>query len=401
MARLAELISPVKPEDFFLMYWERQVLYCRSADPRRYSGVLTPADLDHYFLYQQLHPARIKVVRHGCRYAAENWTRLHKSSDQPVPYYLASPARLFSLYAEGATLILNVAEASIPQVAELCESLAVELRLRVQANIYVTPPQEQGFRPHTDDHDVLILQIAGSKRWRIYEETGEASTGSFRGKRTDFGRLNAKQELNLEPGDCLYVPSGVIHDARSVDDASIHITLGLHTGHWCDLLKELSVRAEEDPAFRRPLPRALSGEREKIEFEEAFIRQVRLLMARHAPAVLYAENPSIAMANRPGAERGRFIDLLKSHRISPGSVLCRRPDMEFSLEKDDGQILLRTPSDEIRLPFFLEPALQVLFRKQPFTVREIRGLLSESGKVRLATQFVRSGLLAIEADEPA
>jgi ribosomal protein L16 Arg81 hydroxylase len=398
MSQLAELIQPVTLDEFFRTYWEQRVLYCRHHGTHRYANVLTPADLDDYFQRQQLHPARIKVVKNGSRYPAENWTQLHKSSGQPEPYYLASASRLFSLYAEGATLVLDAAEGSIPQVTMLCESLACELNLRVQANIYVTPPDEQGFRPHIDDHDVLVLQISGSKRWRVYEEAGKP-TGSFaRGKRAITGSLNAKQELDLQPGDCLYVPSGAIHDARSLNDASIHITLGLHTGHWFDLLKELSSVAEKDPVFGRTLPHGLSSDKEKADFEEEFLRQVRFLMARNTPSVLYVRTRSTAIAKQPRAEGGRFTDLLKSHRILPGSVLCRRPGIAFTMERYYGQLRLRTASDEIRFPFFLEPALQVLSRDQPFAVREIGGMLSESGKVRLATHFVQAGLVSIEAE---
>ncbi|WP_420461677.1 JmjC domain-containing protein [Candidatus Palauibacter sp.] len=27
----------------------------------------------------------------------------------------------------------------------------------------------QGFRPHWDTHDVSVLQVVGSKRWRLYD----------------------------------------------------------------------------------------------------------------------------------------------------------------------------------------------------------------------------------------
>ena len=35
-------------------------------------------------------------------------------------------------------------------------------------NIYITPPNSQGFAPHYDDVDAYILQIEGRKRWRVY-----------------------------------------------------------------------------------------------------------------------------------------------------------------------------------------------------------------------------------------
>ena len=38
----------------------------------------------------------------------------------------------------------------------------------MQANAYVTPPQNQGFSAHYDVHDVFVLQIDGEKQWRIH-----------------------------------------------------------------------------------------------------------------------------------------------------------------------------------------------------------------------------------------
>ena len=396
MSHLAQLINPIGCEEFFRVYWGRQVLHCRGG-AERYSHVLTPAILDEYFQYQQLHPARVKVTKNGYKYPAETWTEPYKTSAQPGPYFLASPTRLFSLYAEGATLVLDVTEDSIPPVARFCESLAGELQLYVQANIYVTPPYEQGFRPHIDDHDVLILQISGSKRWYLYSGTEEPSTTSLTDKRSEHGSLKVNQEIDLEAGDCLYVPCGVIHDARALDDASLHITLGLHTGHWFDLLKDLSSLAEKDPVFRRALPHGLSSDKDKADFAEEFIRQVRLLMAENTASTLDARNRRAAIGNQLHTERARFTDLLKAHSLLPDSMLRRDFNHEFSVERDNGQIRLRTSSDEIRVPGFMESALQVLSRRQPFAVREISGVLSENGKIRLATKLVQAGLLSIES----
>ena len=35
-------------------------------------------------------------------------------------------------------------------------------------NAYLTPAHCQGFAPHFDDVDAFILQVEGTKRWRLY-----------------------------------------------------------------------------------------------------------------------------------------------------------------------------------------------------------------------------------------
>lgn len=39
----------------------------------------------------------------------------------------------------------------------------------VGANAYLTPPNSQGFAPHYDDIEAFVLQIEGSKNWKVYK----------------------------------------------------------------------------------------------------------------------------------------------------------------------------------------------------------------------------------------
>lgn len=39
----------------------------------------------------------------------------------------------------------------------------------VGTNVYLTPPQSQGFAPHYDDIEAFIIQLEGSKYWKLYK----------------------------------------------------------------------------------------------------------------------------------------------------------------------------------------------------------------------------------------
>jgi len=76
----------------------------------------------------------------------------------------------------------------------------------------LTPNGEKAFPPHTDPHDVLIVQIAGTKIWYIKHE-GDIGT-----------------EYTMRKGNVLYVPSGVQHNAVTIDSEdpfSLHLTFGI------------------------------------------------------------------------------------------------------------------------------------------------------------------------------
>ena len=79
-------------------------------------------------------------------------------------------------FADGYTIVLDGVEQYVRTIGTLARSLEVELNFPTQVNTYITPPQSSGLVPHYDDHDVLILQIQGSKTWHLYVGADRAAT---------------------------------------------------------------------------------------------------------------------------------------------------------------------------------------------------------------------------------
>ena len=79
-----------------------------------------------------------------------------------------SDDKLTALFAGGSTLVLQALHRVWPPIIDFCQQLSADLGHPVQANAYVTPPQNQGFDDHYDVHDVFVLQIAGRKKWSIH-----------------------------------------------------------------------------------------------------------------------------------------------------------------------------------------------------------------------------------------
>ena len=149
---------------------------------------------------------------------------------------------------------------------QLVTALERHFSTPVGCNAYWTPAGSQGFAPHSDDIDALVVQLEGRKRWRLYaprspdELLPRVSSPNFSAR--DFGAPLA--EVVLEPGDVLYMPRGLVHEAFSLHcDAghSLHITLSMgQRTAWIDLLElaipaALRAAAEEIPELRANLPR--------------------------------------------------------------------------------------------------------------------------------------------------
>src|SRR5699024_4646224 len=110
----------------------------------------------------------------------------------------------------------------------LAHSIEVELNFPTQVNAYITPPGSTGFVPHYDHHDVVILQIQGSKAWRLYDDVAVPPHEMERQTEIDPADLPAATEVRVDAGDTLYLPRGTVHAAETTARQSVHLTVGVH-----------------------------------------------------------------------------------------------------------------------------------------------------------------------------
>ncbi|MEU0784618.1 cupin domain-containing protein [Streptomyces sp. NPDC006173] len=170
---------------------------------------------------------------------------------------------LWRAFSEGATLVLQALHRTWEPIADLVSTLSDELGHPVQANAYVTPPQNRGFDAHYDVHDVFILQVEGSKRWIIHEPVvpdplRDQPWTDHRTAIADAAGSKAHLDTVLSPGDVLYLPRGWLHSAQARGDVSIHVTLGVHVWTRYALAEQLTRAAlaslQDDSTARRSLP---------------------------------------------------------------------------------------------------------------------------------------------------
>lgn len=98
----------------------------------------------------------------------------------------------------------------------------------VGANVYLTPPNSQGFALHYDDIEAFVLQIEGQEEWLLYppRSDGEVLPRELSANLQENEIGAPRLQCTLKPGDMLYFPRGWIHQARTVDGQhSLHITL--------------------------------------------------------------------------------------------------------------------------------------------------------------------------------
>jgi bifunctional lysine-specific demethylase and histidyl-hydroxylase NO66 len=130
-------------------------------------------------------------------------------------------------FADGYTIVLGSIERFVRTIASLSHAIEVEMNFTTQVNAYVTPPESQGFVTHYDEHDVLIVQIRGSKIWHLYNGADIAPHQMCRQEPIVTDALPSPTDVRLEAGDVLYLPRGRVHAAEATSELSVHLTVGL------------------------------------------------------------------------------------------------------------------------------------------------------------------------------
>ena len=280
---LETLIDPVSKEDFFSAYFESQRLLVRRNRPDYFDELLTLDDVDRILTTLQAKREEIAVV---------NAANKVKVSDYVYGDDKIKVDQVLRLHEAGGTIILNHLHRRHPPLTSLCAALELEFSAPFQTNVYLTPARAQGFHPHFDTHDVLVLQIAGSKRWQLYGTPVELAVkghGDY-ARQDDPGPVS--EEFDLRAGDTLYVPRGLVHEAVSTDEKSLHITVGILSWTWFDFLLEAVERlAASDRQLRAALPPAFARpDCDRDGFRKAFAELAQRL-ARDVDADEIAHGP--------------------------------------------------------------------------------------------------------------
>ncbi len=354
-------------------------------DPESLVGLFSLADADQLLTSSGLRTPALRLAKDGKVLPDSAFTRKGAAiAGQPLAG-LVDVRRVLQLFDDGASIVFQGLHRYWPPLTSLIAELELELGHPCQANAYLTPAGSQGFAVHADRHDVFVVQTAGSKQWEVHSEDGV-------------------DDILLEPGLSMYLPTGTPHAARAQDAVSLHVTIGINQLTW----RGLTRRALESVLAAMPdghLPAGYLSDPKPLtdalaDRLSAVADQIRQL----DPAVPVEAEVRRFLTSRPGRISGGLTDVIALRepladdavlRRRPGHpcVLLDRPDPDGS---DKLEVLLGDRS--LRMPAWLRPALERVC--QPGTFRPSDLDLDPQSRVVLCTRLVREGLLDIADVQP-
>jgi hypothetical protein len=277
LSSFSDLVAPVRPERFFEQHWESRPLHVQRSQHDYYAQLLTNRDVEAVISSGGLRYPAIQLARDGGFFPPEAFTRSLRSG-RDIFTGIPDLDRIRAEYQSGATISLPGFHRAWKPLGTLTAAIEEEFDHPVHTNIYITPGNAIGFSPHYDTHEVFVLQIAGRKRWRIHQPPLPLPHRSQPFDPRSYTPSAPLLELDLAPGDLLYLPRGFVRTTATSDTFSVHVTLGITVYTWIELLVEWVQLSKQNQSFRRALPPGFAGNEE--------VRQSLGHQLRHMTAAL-------------------------------------------------------------------------------------------------------------------
>ena len=387
-----QLIDPINIDTFFSEYWEKKPLIISRKEKGYYSDLFSIKDLDHILYFAKPKPPELRVVKNQQDFLPNKYLKADGSLNLN---------QLYKAYYEDNTLIINGLHQFWKPLAIFSQNLQIFLNHRVIPNLYLSPKKSKGLSPHFDTHDVFVLQIEGSKEWKIHKPFQKVPLlGSFQPVIQEDNLPKVLHSITLEEGDLLYIPRGFIHHAETFDSFSLHITLGIYPSQWFDLIvNALSAIALKDSRFRKALPIGFLDRKETLTEIQEELQELTKILSEKASAQQAIELLSDQFIHQiTPIPDGHFNHVNEVDSIDLETPVVKRQGMRCHLIHKGFSISIQFPGNIVNGPFSYQEAMQFVANtnnSEVFTAKDFPGSLNDEQKVNLIRRLVRGGLLKL------
>jgi ribosomal protein L16 Arg81 hydroxylase len=230
---LKSFVGPLGQIEFRTLLRERKLAFFPGCGASRFETLLNWETLDFLLDSATLPLSAFRVVRESARIPRNIYVRQGR----------VDVAALSKLLDQGVSLLFNKLHEHVPALRALCKNLARDTLESTKAAAIVTSGRGGALECHYDLEDLIILQIAGTKRWQVFNSPATSPEGP------------PIFDQTLQPGDLLFLPARYWHHCENGPDRSLHVSLIFTRLNGRQLMTELVSQLSSDETFSRPLTR--------------------------------------------------------------------------------------------------------------------------------------------------
>ncbi len=386
--------SPTTFDDFIRDYWEQEPLVIHRNDPKYFQDLFSFNDIEEYLRRIRSDKDPLTIILGNAR------ERPHADKILNTSGFI-EPHLVMNAYSQGDTIALNRMQRFWPPFAKLCRNWEFLFRHPVEMKMYLTPPGSQGFAAHFEGYDICVLQLHGSKRWKLYSPQVLLPLHPHGVPKSELA--SPTKEVELRAGDFLYMPRGCVHENVTSDESSMHLSVLIHVYSWFDLLSAtLESAARRDKSLREAIRPGVLLDPHSVDSLSAtyenFLKTMPDLLDLKEGLKALERKFLIEQQPLPDS-RFTFIDRLNS--ISINTTVFKTAGSLCSVSCGD-RAEITFCGNFLRAPRSVLPAFEFISNHDEFKVSELPGDLSDDAKVTLVRRLVKEGLLGIrENSDPS
>ncbi len=350
--------------------------------------------LDDLLALETVPAAYLRLTKGGVTVPRQAFT--HPTGGDTTVTDVIVVEKVYELFRLGATLTWNSIEHILPGVRQLLYPFAHAFAAHADAVLFVTPAGHDGFDPHHDSTDSFVVQLAGSKHWRVWDTPAARLGRAGPDRADDLGE--PALSLTLHPGDVLYVPHGTPHAATAQDGISVHLSIGLATRPWREHLRAVVDRLLAGEEYREVPPLAAGhGQARAARQLTGLIGALREQLSQLDPGQTVSRLIADGQADNLPTPAREIERLSAADDIVADSLLRRSPLPLAFGERVDSKVAMAVNGHTVTLPAALQPAVTGLDTDRSIPAQEIFAEVAAERSVLLAQRLARLGVLEVVA----
>lgn len=384
----AEIIHPITIREFFEEYYEKKMLHIARADAGYYHQFLSPEEIDGYVQLNQTYSPNVKLAYQGKEISPLEFCGEIGS----IAPYQVDQKKLLHFFDQGYTIKYDKLHQTYPPLAAKVSNIEQELGIKIRTSLYVTPENTQGYGIHTDRHDVLGLQINGTKMWKVKMAEEKLPSVYKAAVKVKWEEQDGIDVIEVNSGDFFYCPRGLAHDVYTQGSPSTHFTLGLKPVYRYELFNSLSKEAYKKEYFRKAIPNNYTSKKEVEVFKDQIKSELLKIVDDLSVDDLLRESKEQSKGEMLNFSEGLFFN--RFYEPAPDDRFKIKDHWSFELTKVGVRLVKKT--QHYNFPMQTKSVFEKIFKEQYFKWSDLRFEFSSEQNKKIALRLLQIGAIKKE-----
>jgi len=236
----------------FIESFYRQEVFSGSAI-RHFSELFNINSLAELLNTRRLSFPRCRLIKQGTLIPPASYT-VRKTGSLGEAINTLDVTKVSQMIDEGTTLAIDFCEDLWLEINDVCGDFSTLFSEKTGATLFFSSGKEVGFTAHWDNSDVIVYQLSGKKRWKIFSKSLDMPIDENKNSMPPHSDIPFL-DLTLDANNVLYIPRGYWHAPEPCGEHSLHVSFAFRRRNGMDYLKWLIPKLCDELIVRKDIDR--------------------------------------------------------------------------------------------------------------------------------------------------